>query len=276
MSTFIVACIQNCAGSNVTTNLNQCDTFAREAKANGADLVLLPEYFSCLEVAGGSFKLDPHPEDEHPALIRFTALAAELNIWILLGSVAVTTVNSKIANRSILLNPEGRIAARYDKIHLFDVDLPGGESYRESNAISPGDRAVVAETPWGGLGLSVCYDLRFPQLYRSLAKAGSSFLAVPAAFARTTGEAHWHVMLRSRAIETGCYVFASCQTGCHGDSESFGHSLIIDPWGRVVADGGTNEGIIYGKIDPTAVNATRSQIPALRHDRPFEQPASGL
>lgn len=269
-SAFKAACVQNCASSNIEQNLDQCDAFIREAAGNGADLILLPEYFSCLDVRGMDFRVGAHEEAAHPAMARFATLAAETGKWLLLGSIAVTHEGGKITNRSLLMTPDGKVAARYDKIHLFDVDLPGGESYRESAVIKPGDRAVVAQTPWGGLGLSVCYDLRFPQLYRALAKAGAAFLTVPAAFARTTGEAHWHVLLRSRAIETGCYVLAPCQSGLHGESESFGHSLIVDPWGRILADGGTEEGIVYADIDPSEVARVRNCVPALAHDRPFD------
>ena len=163
---------------------------------------------------------------------------------------------------------------RYDKIHLFDVDLADGESYRESATIAAGDRAITADLPWGKLGLSICYDLRFPHLYRALAQAGADFLAVPAAFTKTTGEAHWHVLLRARAIESGCYVIAPCQTGTHpGGGACYGHSLLVDPWGRILADGGEATGIVLGEIDPAEVTRARGMIPSLQHDRPFAAPA---
>jgi len=174
------------------------------------------------------------------------------------------------------VTPAGAIAARYDKLHLFDVDLADGESYRESALIEPGAQAVLATTPWATLGLSICYDLRFPQLYRSLAQAGAEVLTVPAAFTKTSGQAHWHVLLRARAIETGCFVLAPCQCGDHGGGhETYGHSLIIDPWGRVLADGGEEVGYITAKIDLAEVAKARAMIPALGHDRDFARPETG-
>ena len=190
---------------------------------------------------------------------------------MLAGSLAVRLPDGRVANRSVLFDKEGRVAARYDKIHLFDVDLGNGESYRESATIAPGDRAVIAKTPWGPIGLTVCYDLRFPHLYRTLAQRGANFIAIPAAFTRTTGQAHWHVLQRARAIETGCYVFAPGQCGTHAeDRQTYGHSLIVDPWGAVLADGGEQVGIITARIDPAQVAAARRKIPALTHDRPFD------
>jgi predicted amidohydrolase len=212
-------------------------------------------------------------EEDHPALSAFRALARDVDLWLLIGSLAIRLGRDKVANRSILLDNQGRIVARYDKIHLFDVDLDGGESYRESETIAPGDRAVIADTPWGRLGMSVCYDLRFPHLYRSLAKAGADFLSIPAAFTRTTGRAHWHVLQRARAIETGCYVFAPAQCGVHAlGRETFGHALIVDPWGVVLADAGKDVGFIMAEIDLAAVAEARRKIPALTHDRPYAEP----
>jgi len=189
--------------------------------------------------------------------------------WLLLGSLAVEAGPGQNYNRSYLLNDKGNLVTHYDKLHLFDVDLADGECYRESDTIVPGSTAVLAPTPWGLLGLSICYDLRFAALYRALAQAGAAFLAVPAAFTRTTGQAHWHILLRSRAIETGSYVFAPCQCGSHGAAQSYGHSLIIDPWGRVLADAGEDPGFIMAAIDPDRVSEARSMIPALKHDRDF-------
>jgi predicted amidohydrolase len=218
----------------------------------------------------------PHAEPAHPALAHFRTLAEELGAWLLLGSLAITAGPGKINNRSYLVAPEGAIAARYDKVHLFDVDLANGESYRESALIEPGAQAVLAATPWATLGLTVCYDLRFPQLYRSLAKAGAEVLTVPAAFTKTSGQAHWHVLLRARAIETGCFVLAPCQSGDHGGGrETYGHSLIVDPWGRVLADGGEQAGYITAEIDLAEVAKARAMIPALDHDRDFEAPDAG-
>ncbi|MDH3472212.1 MAG: carbon-nitrogen hydrolase family protein [Rhodospirillales bacterium] len=272
-ATFKVACVQNGATADMDASLAEATALARAARAEGAELICLPEYVSCLEVIDDLLISTPHAEAAHPALPRFAALARELGAWLLVGSLAVTVESGKVVNRSYLLDQEGRITARYDKIHLFDVQLGGGEVYRESATVEPGDRAVLAETPWGPLGMTVCYDLRFPQLYHALAKAGALYLAVPAAFTKTTGQAHWHVLQRARAIETGCYVFAPCQYGDHGVGKaSFGHSLIVDPWGRVLADGGEGPGVITAEVDPAAVAEARRKIPALEHARPFAPP----
>jgi predicted amidohydrolase len=273
---FKVACVQNCAGTETEPNLEDCADLVREAVGEGADFVLLPEYFTGLDIQGHILIPEAFAEADHPALPLFAGLAQEHRAWILLGSLAIALDDGSIANRSYLLDPSGGIAARYDKIHLFDVDLPGGESYRESETIAPGACAVVADLPWGRLGLSICYDLRFAHLYRALAKAGADFLTVPAAFTKTTGQAHWHVLLRARAIETGCYVFAPCQYGVHaGDRATFGHSLIVDPWGQVLADGGEDRGVVVAEVDPAAVARARAMIPALTHDRPFDLAESG-
>ena len=195
----------------------------------------------------------------------------ETGAWLLIGSLSIAVEGGKVANRSLLVDPTGNIVARYDKIHLFDVDLGETESYRESATIAPGDRAVLAETPWGPLGMTVCYDLRFPQLYRTLAQRGALFLSIPAAFTRTTGRAHWHILQRARAIENGAFVFAPAQCGTHAEGrETYGHSLIVDPWGAVLADGGEEPGIVFAEIDPAAVASARNRIPSLRHDRRFD------
>ena len=273
---FRVACVQNCAGTETAANLEDCAELVRGAAAEGARLICLPEYFTGLDLKGALLLPEAFAEEAHPALPRFGELARELEAWLLLGSVAIEAGPQGVFNRSYLLDPQGEVAARYDKVHLFDVDLAGGESYRESATIAPGDAAVVADLPWGRIGLSVCYDLRFAQLYRALAHAGAIFLTVPAAFTKTTGEAHWHVLLRARAIETGCYVFAPCQYGLHaGDRATYGHSLIVDPWGRVIADGGEDRGFVTAEVDPEEVAKARRMIPALQHDRPFSPPDSG-
>ncbi|GIV59058.1 carbon-nitrogen hydrolase family protein [Rhodocaloribacter litoris] len=265
-----LACIQHSAGADLDANLKETTARVREAAGRGARLVGLPEYFSQLHLHRGRLQLTAYDEADHPALPVFRALASELGIWILLGSLPVSAPDGRAFNRSLLLDDAGRIAARYDKIHLFDVDLGRGEAYRESGVIMPGSRAVVAETPWGRLGLSVCYDLRFPHLYRRLAQAGAEILAVPSAFTRTTGQAHWHVLLRARAIENGAYVFAPAQCGTHGDGATYGHALIVDPWGRVLADAGDTPGLILAEIDLDEVARVRARIPSLRHDRPFD------
>ena len=236
----------------------------------GADFVAFPEYFGGVRSDGASYIPTAFPEASHPVLAAMRESAKEARVWLLLGSVGVTVEGGRIANRSYVIDSDGHIAARYDKIHLFDVDLGPGEIHKESATISPGSEAVVAETPWGKLGLSVCYDLRFPQLYQALARAGASMLAVPAGFTRLTGSAHWHVLLRARAIETGAYVIAPCQNGTlAGGATCFGHSLIVDPWGEVIADGGEEEGIIVADIDSAKSAEARRRIPALANARDF-------
>jgi deaminated glutathione amidase len=194
-----------------------------------------------------------------------------LSIWLHVGSIAVLVGNGKIANRSLLFSPQGAVAARFDKLHMFDVELPGGESYRESRNYQAGSAGVIADLPWGSLGLTVCYDLRFPHLYRALATAGADFLAIPSAFTRQTGEAHWHVLIRARAIENGCFVFAAAQAGRHESGrETYGHSLIVSPWGDVIAEADSQSGVIVADIRPEEVEKARRRIPSLQHDRPFE------
>jgi predicted amidohydrolase len=267
---FSVACVQNCASDDRESTVAASEALVREA-AGRAQLICLPEFFSCLALRDRRLITDPHPENAHPVLERFRSLAASLDVWLLLGSLAVKA-GEGVNNRSFLIDASGDVAARYDKVHLFDVDLKDGERYRESDTFAAGDSAVTATTPWGRMGLSVCYDLRFPQLYRRLAQAGAEFLTVPAAFTRTTGQVHWHVLLRARAIENGSYVFAPSQCGRHGEGETYGHSLIVDPWGEVLADGGEDPGVIFAEVDTARVAEARRMIPSLRHDRPFAMP----
>lgn len=267
-STFSVACVQTNSGNEVLPNVERVSDLIRDAASSGADFVLLPEVVSLMETRSKIVFERTDYEEQDRALPAFRDLAAELGIWLHTGSLPIKLSDTKIANRSFLIAPEGKISARYDKIHMFDVDLPGGESYRESKNYQPGEESVVADLPWGKLGLSICYDLRFAYLYRALAQAGATFLCVPSAFTRVTGQAHWHVLLRARAIETGCFVFAPAQTGTHANGrETFGHSLIVNPWGEVLADGGEDEGIITATIDPGEVEAARQRIPSLQHDR---------
>ena len=196
---------------------------------------------------------------------------ASFGIYIHIGSLAIKLSADRAVNRSFLIDPKGEIAARYDKIHMFDVDLADGESYRESRNYRPGESAVLADLPWGRLGLTICYDLRFPALYRALAEAGATMLAIPSAFTKQTGEAHWHVLMRARAIENGCFVFAAAQGGKHENGrETYGHSLIVDPWGRIIAEGGTEPGVVMAEIDPAEVTNARARIPSLQHGRRFE------
>ncbi len=269
---FNIACIQNCATDNLDQTIQDCEILSREAYDAGADLICLPEFFSFLNLNEEGLDVAPFRESEHPTLAAFQELSLKLQVWILLGSIAIYDSQGKKRNRSILLNPRGEIEVRYDKIHMFDVNLPNGEVYRESDVFSPGNKAVTASLPWGELGLTVCYDLRFPHLYRSLAHAGADVISVPAAFTRTTGKAHWHVMLRSRAIETGAYVVAPCQYGDHGRAKTYGHSLIIDPWGKILADGGEDRGYIIAEVDMEEVKNARRMIPALEHDRDYTEP----
>src|SRR5687768_17056223 len=267
---FKAACIQFTAAPAVEPNLDKSLRLTRDAAAAGANLVCLPEYFTGVALEGSQLVPTAFREAEHPAVPAFSAAARERGLWVLLGSLAIVRPDGRIANRAYVIDPSGRVTVRYDKIHMFDVNLGPGQDYRESDTISPGAAAVVADTPWGGLGLSVCYDLRFPHLYRELAKSGAAMLAIPAAFTRITGRAHWHVLVRARAIENGAYVLAPSQTGTlHGGGECFGRSLIVNPWGEVLADAGEAEGIAIAEIDVDAVAEARRRLPALWHDRPF-------
>lgn len=267
---FNVALVQSNSGNQIGPNVAAVSNLIRAAHGSGADLVMLPEVVSLMETRSALVFEQVRPQEDDEALKAFKALAGELGIWLHTGSLPIRLSDTKIANRSFLIDPSGAVTATYDKIHMFDVDLPNGETYRESKNYQPGDRAVVADLPWGRLGLSICYDLRFPHLYRALAKAGADFLCVPAAFTKVTGEAHWHVLLRARAIESGCFVFAAAQTGTHQNGrQTYGHSLIIDPWGEVVADGGEDVGFISARIDPAKVREARGRVPSLLHDREY-------
>ncbi|HSM18872.1 MAG TPA: carbon-nitrogen hydrolase family protein [Hyphomicrobiales bacterium] len=268
--TFMAACVQLRAGQDVAANIEAAEALIREAAVAGADYVQTPEQTALMELRTKALFANIVAEEDDPALKRFTALAAELGIWLHIGSLAIRVAEDKAANRAFVIAPDGSIAARYDKIHMFDVDLPSGETYRESRNYRPGEEAVTVDLPWGRLGLSICYDLRFPYLYRALAHAGAHFLAIPAAFTRQTGEAHWHVLQRARAIETGCFVISAAQGGTHENGrETFGHSLIVAPWGEILAEAGTDPCVITAAIDQTACAEARQRIPALRHDRSF-------
>lgn len=269
MSVFKVACLQVNAGRDIAPNLETALSMIREAAGQGAQMVLMPENVTMMEWGRKNVLAKALPEDDHPAIPAFRDAARDTGLWLHGGSLAIALSNGKVANRTYVFGPDGEIVARYDKIHMFDVDLGNGEVYRESSTFQPGGQAVVVDTPWGGLGLSICYDLRFPHLYRQLAKAGARFLTVPSAFTRPTGRAHWHVLLRARAIETGCWVFAPAQTGEHEGRETYGHALIVAPWGEVVADAGEEPGILYAEVDTAAVDKARGKVPSLTHDRPF-------
>ncbi len=268
-----VAVVQNCAGEEMARNLAGCEELTRAAAAAGAGFVALPENCTQIMPSDEAMLEVAHTEESHPAISRFSALAAELGIWLLVGSLTIRRGDGRLDNRSHLFDAGGRLVATYNKIHLFDVEVGDGQSYHESRTVAHGERAVVADTPLGRLGLSICYDLRFPLLYRALARAGATVLAVPAAFTRTTGQAHWEVLLRARAIENGCYVIAPDQCGRRPwGRETWGHSLIVDPWGEVLADAGGEPGFVCAEIDPKRVEQVRAGIPSLRHDRPFSGP----
>jgi predicted amidohydrolase len=266
-----VSCIQHCVGVETDQNLKTLESMIDESVADGADLVCLPEYTTCYGSSRGKLVVGAAEEESHIGLQTICEIASRKVRWILIGSIAIKRDDGLINNRSYLINDAGDIVARYDKVHLFDVDLDGGESYRESDSIKAGDKAVLVDTPFGRLGLSICYDIRFPQLYRTLAKAGAEILFIPAAFTRTTGQAHWHTLVQARAIESGAYVVAPCQCGdANGELKRYGHSLIVDPWGKVLADGGEEPGIASADIDLDMVSAARQKIPALTHDRLVE------
>lgn len=270
-ATFKAAMIQMRTGLEPAANLDAAARMIREAKANGADYAQTPEMTNIMDVKRERFFSTIQDEESDATLAGFRALARELGIFIHVGSLAIRIAPEKAANRAFLINPKGDIAARYDKIHMFDVDLAGGESYRESRNYRPGDIAMNADLPWGRLGVTICYDLRFPALYRALAEAGATMLAIPSAFTRQTGEAHWHLLMRARAIENGCFVLAAAQGGTHENGrDTFGHSLIVDPWGRILAEGGTEPGVVMAEIDPALVTQARSRMPSLQHGRRFE------
>src|SRR5437868_8099842 len=243
--TFTAAMVQMRTSLLPELSLEQGTRLIRQAAAQGADYVLTPEVSNMMQLNRKALFEHIATEEDDLSLKAYRALAAELKIHLHIGSLALRFSPEKAVNRSFLIGPEGNVLASYDKIHMFDIDLPGGESYRESANYQPGETAVISDLPWGRLGLTVCYDVRFPALYRALAEAGASFLTVPSAFTRQTGDAHWHILLRSRAIETGCFVFAAAQSGKHENGrEWFGHSLVVDPWGSVFADGGTEPGVV--------------------------------
>jgi predicted amidohydrolase len=267
---FTAALVQMRTGLFPEPSLEQATRLIREAAAQGADYVQTPEVSNMMQLNRTALFERLQSEEDDASLKAYRALAAELKIHLHVGSLALRFSEEKAVNRSFLIGPEGNILASYDKIHMFDIDLPGGESYRESANYQPGETAVISDLPWGRVGLTICYDVRFPALYRALAEAGASFITVPAAFTRKTGEAHWHTLLRARAIETGCFIFAAAQSGLHENKrETFGHSLIVDPWGEVLADGGTEPGVVLARIDPTRVDTARRSIPSLQHGRRF-------
>jgi deaminated glutathione amidase len=270
-ATFRVGLIQMRSGRDPRANVDSAVKLIGEAKAAGADYVQTPEMTNIMEIKRQALFAALAPEERDASLAAFRETARAHRLWLHVGSLALEVSADKAVNRSFLIDPKGDIAARYDKIHMFDVDLAGGESYRESRSYRAGEAAISADLPWGRLGLTICYDLRFPALYRALAEAGASFLAIPAAFTRQTGEAHWHVLMRARAIENTCYVLAAAQGGKHENGrETFGHSLVVDPWGRVIAEGGTEPGVVLAEIVPAEITTARTRIPSLQHGRRFE------
>jgi len=268
---FKAAMIQMRSGLQPGANIDAAVRYIGDAKLAGAEYVLTPEMTNILAANREQLFAVAVEEEADPSLATLREVARKLRINVHIGSLAIRISPDRAANRSFLIDSKGDILARYDKIHMFDVDLAGGESYRESRNYRPGELAVLADLPWGRLGLTVCYDLRFPALYRALAEAGATMLAIPSAFTKQTGEAHWHVLIRSRAIENGCFVFAAAQGGRHENGrDTFGHSLIVDPWGRIIAEGGTEPGVIVGEINPAEVVNARARVPSLQHGRRFE------
>jgi predicted amidohydrolase len=269
--TFKAAMIQMRSGLQPGANIDAAVRYIGDAKSAGAEYVLTPEMTNILAANREQLFAVVVEEEADASLATLREVARKLGIYVHVGSLAIRVSPDRAANRSFLIDPKGDILARYDKIHMFDVDLAGGESYRESRNYRPGELAVLADLPWGRLGLTVCYDLRFPALYRALAEAGATMLAIPSAFTKQTGEAHWHVLIRGRAIENGCFVFAAAQGGRHENGrDTFGHSLIVDPWGRIIAEGGTEPGVIVAEINPAEVASARARIPSLQHGRRFE------
>jgi predicted amidohydrolase len=269
-SAFKVALVQMRSAMEPKANIAAALAAIEQAKSAGADYVLTPEMTNII-AKRERMMATIVDEERDPTLAALREAARKHSLYVHVGSLAIKASPERAANRSFLIDRRGDVVARYDKIHMFDVDLAGGESYRESHSYRPGDLAVVADLPWGRLGVTICYDLRFPALYRALAESGASFLSIPSAFTKPTGEAHWHVLMRARAIENGCFVFAAAQGGRHESGrESFGHSLIVDPWGQILAEGGTEPAVILADVDPAQVTAARSRIPSLHHGRRFE------
>ena len=273
------ALIQMTAGDDPAVNLIKTLRYVAEAAAQGATLICTPEVTNCVSQDRARQQDVLQLEQDDITLFALCAEAARLGVWLSVGSLAVKTgdADGRFANRSFLIGPDGAIVARYDKIHMFDVTVSDTESYRESAGYRPGDRAVLARMPDAALGLSICYDLRFAQLHRDLAQAGADILLVPSAFSPVTGAAHWHTLLRARAIETGCFVLAAAQTGTHAagsgrQRQTYGHSLAVDPWGTVLADAGTEPGVTMVDLDLALVSQSRGRVPSLRHDRPYLDP----
>jgi len=268
--TFRAACLQLNSGSDLAANLATVKAMVAEAAGNGAQLVLTPEYTLMMDGSGRVMREGALDPDGGAALVELQNLALTSKVWLLIGSLTLKTGEERIVNRSYLIAADGTVVATYDKIHMFDVTLPDGKVIRESSSYRPGEQAVVATTPWGTLGMSICYDVRFPHLYRALAQQGAEFITVPASFQHQTGKVHWHTLLKARAIENAAYILAPAMCGEHpGNRQTYGHALIVDPWGEVLADGGEAPGIIYADIDPARVAKIRGMMPSLEHDRQY-------
>lgn len=273
---FRAALVQLRCGRSVQPNIGMAERLIRQAAGEGASYVQTPENTALMELDKPLALAQAREEEQSEPLAHLQALAKELEVWLHVGSIAIKVAEDQLANRSFLIAPSGEIAARYDKLHMFDVDLPNGEVYRESETYRPGSKAVLASLPWGKLGLSICYDLRFPALYRALAGAGASFLAIPSAFTRETGRAHWRTLVRARAIETGCFVFAATQGGYHEVGRwTYGHSMIVSPWGEVIGEAGEAPQVVIADIDPGLVAKARAAVPSLSGGREFEIEITG-
>ena len=273
MTSFTVACVQTNTGLEMEPAIAALRPMVSRAREMGADFITTPENVTLVDRSRKRMLAKVRTEADHPAIPAFQEMARQTGAWLLAGSLTIKLDDEHVANRSYLFDAQGAVVARYDKIHMFDVDLKGGDSYRESATVRSGGEAVIAPTPWGLLGMTVCYDLRFAALYRALAHAGASFLTVPAAFTAFTGKAHWHVLLRARAIETGCFVIAPAQVGTHEDGrETYGHSLVVAPWGEVLLDGGDQVGVTTAVIDTARIEEARGMVPSLTHDRAFKTP----
>jgi predicted amidohydrolase len=273
---FRAACLQLNAQPDLGANLDAVERLVYRARDEGAQLIATPENTGGMQADRAQLIQSALPEQDHPAIARFAELARETGAWLLAGSLTIRLDDGMLANRSLLFDRSGIVVARYDKIHMFDSDPPDGQAYRESATFRPGEQAVLAETPFGPIGLTICYDVRFPLLYAALARAGAAIITVPAAFTVPTGTAHWHVLLRARAIETGAFIVAPAQTGTHaGGRRTYGHSLIVAPWGEVLSDGGEEEGFILADCDLDRVAAARGMIRSLEHARRFVSPGTG-
>lgn len=272
MTTLCVACIQMRSGVEIAANIAAASTLIEDAADQGARFIITPEMTNLIDIRPGMGRAKAKPEAISPALRAFRALAAKRQIWLQIGSLAIALESEdRLVNRTFLIGPDGKIIARYDKMHMFDVEIDDGQSYRESRTYRPGTTAIMARTPLANIGLSICYDLRFGALYRALAQAGADILTCPAAFTRVTGEAHWHTLLRARAIETGAFMLAPAQTGRHEDGrETYGHSLIISPWGDIIAERAEDSpGVLLAMLNLSDVAKARARIPSLSHDRAF-------